>query len=277
MSAFVDLHLHTCYSDGADTPAELAARAAALGFAAIAVTDHDTVEGLAEARTAAEAHGMAFLDGVEISTRFNGNELHVVGLGIRPDHAGLLDALGRLRERRTERADAILAKLRQEGIPVTREQVLFRSGEGAIGRVHIAQELHAQGYAGSVQKAFEKYIGKGKRAFVAKDCMPCGEAVDLIHAAGGLAFIAHPGVGKTVERQLPRLLSLPFDGIEVYHSKHTPGHVTAFLQVAEEHGLLVSGGSDCHGAAKGLDPELGKVRVPYTRFEAIAERLAQPR
>jgi len=281
--AYVDLHLHSNASDGSDAPATVVRRAAHLGFRAIALTDHDTVAGLAEAEGAARNHGLAFLNGTEISAVFDRRELHVVGLGIRPDDPPLSAALEKLQQDRAARADAIVDRLNRLGVPIDRAQVQARAAGGAIGRIHIAQALHALGVSRTVQQAFDQYIGKGRRAYVAKTALPCADAVDLIHAARGLAFVAHPGIGATTHKLLPRLLALPFDGIEAYHSNHTPGQVTAFTCLAEERGLLISGGSDCHGAAKAgqadtEDPpataDLGKVRVPYAHLERIVDALS---
>jgi len=273
VSAYVDLHLHTRFSDGSDAPAAVVHRAAELGFRAVAIVDHDTVSGVSEAETAAREFRLGFLRGTEVSVTFDRKELHVVGLGIRLDCDPLLAALETLRQHRAERAAEIFARLDELGVSINPEEVKARAGHSAIGRLHIAQELHARGVTKTVQKAFDQYIGSGRGAFIAKESLPCGEVIDLIHEAGGLAFLAHPGIGVTTQKRLPRLLQLPFDGIEVYHSKHTPGQVTAFTELAKERKLLISGGSDCHGAAKGGPPDLGKVRVPYVHFERILEAL----
>ncbi len=285
VSAYVDLHLHTSHSDGLDAPGTVVAQAAGLGFAAVAITDHDTVSGLAEAETAARKHGLKFLHGTEISSTFDGREVHVVGLGVRPDDPALLDVLKKLQEDRSVRADEIIRRLNKLGVPIRRSEVQARAGHAAIGRLHIARELRALGITNTVQKAFEKYVGRGRSAFVAKTSLPCGETIGLIHASGGLAFLAHPGIGATTRNRLLRLLELPFDGIEAYHSKHTAGQVAAFAQVAQERGLLISGGSDYHGHAGTSQTELGeithaaelgKVHVPYAHFERIVEALGKP-
>lgn len=273
MADYVDLHLHTRFSDGTDAPAAMLERAAELGFRAAAITDHDTVGGVAEALRAAQTLGLDFLSGVEISASFANKELHVTGLGIRLDFPPLLEELDTLRKHRAERAAEILARLNALGIAIDPEDLEARAKGAAIGRLHIAQELHAKGITKTVQKAFDQYIGGGRDAFISKVSADCETALELIHAAGGLAFLAHPGIGKVSSARLTQLLQLPFDGIEAYHSKHTPGQVTAFLQIAAERHLLISGGSDCHGAAKGTKPDLGKVRVPYAHFERIREAL----
>ncbi len=277
MSAFVDLHLHSNHSDGSDPPAVVVQRAAALGFSAIALTDHDTIAGVAEAEAEAEAMGIEFLRGTEISAVFERREIHVVGLGIDIGEACLNKALHKLQEDRATRAERIIARLNEREIPIEYAAVQARAGHAAIGRLHIAQELYERGFVKTVQRAFDRHIGAGRPAFVPKASLPCDEAIARIHDAGGLAFLAHPGIGKNSLRMLTKLLALPFDGIEVHHIKHTPGQITGYAELARERGLLVSGGSDCHGTTKNSTPEMGKVRLPYEHYERICAALAKGR
>lgn len=269
----VDLHLHSDHSDGSDPPALVAERAAKLHLAAIALTDHDTVSGVEEAAREAAARGIGFLPAVEISAVFDSHELHILGLGVDFTNPALVERLSRMLEARAERADAIIERLNGVGVPVTGEAVRARARNGAVTRIHIAKEVHALGHSKTVQDAFDKYMLKGKPAFVSKVLMPAAEAIDHIHEAGGLAFIAHPGLGSTRKR-LPKLLRFPFDGIEVLHTAHTPGQVEEFKELARAHGLLMSGGSDCHGTIKGYGPEMGKVNVPGYYYDRIQEALA---
>jgi len=247
-------------------------RAAELKVAALAVTDHDTVSGLSKAAAAARTHGIAFLNGVEITTCLDKLEVHVVGLGVSPESPRLRQLLDVLAQGRAERSRAIVDKLASIGIVVAHDNVAARAAD-AVGRMHIAQELHEAGHVRSAQEAFDRYIGRGRPAFVASARVPCMEAIEAIHAAGGLAFVGHPGLGG-VRKKLPQLLTLPFDGIEAYHPQHKPGRVDEFIQVAEANHLLVAGGSDCHGRAKGRRSLMGKVRVPMGRYESILRKLA---
>ncbi|MBI4559476.1 MAG: PHP domain-containing protein [Candidatus Hydrogenedentes bacterium] len=265
------MHLHTNHSDGSDAPARVVERAAKIGLAAIAVTDHDTVSALPEASAAARACDIAFLTGTEISARYERVEVHVVGLGIQPEHPRLVESLHGLRRERATRAQQIVEQLHALGIPVDLDEIAASVPGGAIGRIHIARAIRKLGYAKTVQEAFDKYIGAGRKAYAAKVVVSCAEAIELIHEAGGLAFLAHPGIIGS-RKIIPHLLTLPFDGLEAYHAKHSPGQVAGFLDLAKEKGLLIAGGSDCHGHAKDK-PEMGKVRVPYEYYERIREVL----
>jgi hypothetical protein len=245
-------------------------------MAALALTDHDTVRGVPEAQAAAMRLGIDFLSGVEVSSYFQGFEVHAIGLGVDIENQALVETLDRLREGRATRAHRIVEKLQKHRIPITLEKVAERAtGDASIGRIHIARELHAMGQCKSVQGAFDKFIGEGRRAYEANPRIPLDHALELIHNAGGLAFLAHPGIGA-VRRRAARVLDLPFDGIEAYHSKHSPGQTDEYAQVAEARGLLVGGGSDCHGEV-GRKPDMGKVRLPYRHFEAICLKLAAER
>ena len=251
-------------------------RAVIEGLAAIAITDHDTVSGLDEGRAAARWQGIELILGTEISASFGRIEVHVLGLGIDPDHPRLVEALEGQRAARSRRVDKILERLNALGVQLDRGAVEAQAARaGSLGRMHVAQALHARGVTRTVQEAFDKYLRPRRKAYVPKQMMGCRRAIDLIHEAGGVAFLGHPGLGATLTRLLPRLLDMPFDGIEVYHPKHTPGHVTQFTHVALERDLLISGGSDCHGTASTEAPNLGLIRLPYHHVERIKEAIRQ--
>jgi hypothetical protein len=271
---YVDLHLHTHHSDGSDSPAEVIRRARELGIAAAAITDHDTVSGVEEARQAAAQAGLGFLAGTEISAHFESSEVHVVGLGIDPDCPALLGTLEQLQKDRNTRAEKIIARLQERGLRIEWAMALEYAGGGVVARMHIARALRALGITRSTQEGFDRFLNSGRPGYVPKATLPVAQAIDTIHAAGGLAFVGHPGLGKTTRRLLPRLLALPFDGVEAYHSSHSPGRIAEFVEFAQAHHLLITGGSDCHGVSKGRR-DMGSVRTPVEYYERIVEALAK--
>lgn len=276
MAGWVDLHLHTTHSDGSDAPEGVVQRAVACGLDAIAITDHDETSAIAIAQEAAAGRGIDILPGTEISATFEGKELHILGLGIDADSPVLREPLERMRLQRETRAERIVEKLRELGIPIELERLKERAGAGTIGRIHIGQEVMALGFGRTVQDVFDKYIKAGRPAYVRKDNLDAAEAVDVIHSARGLAFVAHPGLGDQHKR-LDALYSLPFDGIEAYHSRQSVAQTQAFLEFAAERNLLVTGGSDCHGSIKGHPPLMGKTKVPRAVYDTIREALETSR
>lgn len=269
---YVDLHLHSTYSDGSDTPGQIAERAAAAGASVIALTDHDTMAGVGEGRQAARSFGLGFLSGTEISTHYKFREIHVLGLGVDEHNLALASALDGLCASRRNRGTLILERLRALGFDLQLDADPEIASGGAFGRMHIARAMTDAGHVRKPQEAFDRFMNAGCPAYVAKETMPLAEAVDLIHGAGGLAFVAHPGLGKTTRKLLPELLTFPFDGIEAYHVSHSPGRVVEFTELARERGLLITGGSDCHGTIKGK-ALLGSVRTPMAVYEAILAAL----
>lgn len=273
---YVDLHLHTYHSDGSDSPEEVVARAGELGIAAIAITDHDAVSGVGAAQDAATRAGLGFLAGTEISAQFDEIEVHVLGLGIQTNCPALSRMLQMLHEARNVRADRIVARLQGRGVPILLESVRELAQGRTLARMHIARVLRAMGITRSVQEGFDRFLNQGRPGFVPKMTVPVLQAIEAIHAAGGLAFIAHPGLGHNTRRLLPRLLQFPFDGVEAYHSSHNPGRVAEFIEFARLRGLLVSGGSDCHGISKGRR-EMGRVHTPEEYYRRIQEALLSGR
>lgn len=258
-AAFVDLHMHSTASDGSRAPRDVVCAAASAGLIAIALTDHDTVGGLAEAQAAGVELGVRIINGVELSAVEGDAETHLLGLHLR-DALVIERELGALRDMRERRGQQIVEKLVALGVQVTFDDVLAQSGGGVVGRPHVARALVADGWATDVRDAFDRYLGAGKPAYVAKDQLGMAHAIAMIHAAGGLAVLAHPGGAGTRDR-LVALMALGLNGVEVKHPGHSPGDTARLKAVAAQLGLVVSGGSDWHGAADG-PRTIGMMQVP---------------
>lgn len=269
---YIDLHLHTHYSDGSDSPALVIERAAALGIRAVAITDHDTIDALPEGRAAADAAGVGFLNGVEISSRFEDMGVHLLAYGFDEQSPTLRAMLARLTEGRARRAAEILDRLAAAGIAITREELGGLEAGGALTRMHIARILRERGQVRTVQAAFDHFLNPGRPGWVPAESVPVAEAIETVRGAGGLIFVAHPHLTRRLKRSLDALLEHSFDGIEAFHSAHSREGTRALRILAHDRGLLVSGGSDCHGNAKGK-PEMGGVKTPLSCWEAIQQRL----
>lgn len=270
-SACVDLHSHSTASDGSRAPADVVAAAHAAGLAAIALTDHDTVAGIPEAGAAARDLGIRLVPGVELSAVEGDVETHLLGLHLsRP--AEIEAGLAALREMRRERAERIVARLNELGVRITFEDVLEQAAGAAIGRPHVARAMVQEGWAKDVRDAFDRYLGNGRPAFVSKDRLTMTDAIAMIHRAGGLAVIAHPGHTGTRAR-IEALLAQGLDGVEVLHPSHTAEDVARLRAITDHLGMLPSGGSDWHGASDG-PRTLGTMRVPEEWLARQDARLA---
>ena len=258
---FVDLQVHTTASDGALPPAAVVEAARHAGLVAIAITDHDTVEGVAEATEVGAKLGVRIVPGVELSTHFGDAELHLLGLHLS-DTATIRDELARFQRDRVARAEHIVATLNRLGIPVTVEAVLREAGSGAVGRPHVARAMMAGGWARDFREAFDKWLGWGRPAFVEKPRFDVADGIALVRRAGGLAVWAHPGEDATPAR-VATLAALGLDSVEVLHPSHPPYLVQKLVAVTEAAGLLPSGGSDWHGTHDG-PRRLGGQLVPRT-------------
>ncbi len=283
MRNFVDLHIHSVASDGDLTPAEVVQQAESKRLAAIALTDHDTLAGLAEAARAAAGLPVRFIPGVEISARFSGGTLHILGLGLDPASAVLTETLRDLLEQRNQRNPKMIAKLQALGVDVTMDQLRQVAGgadsdTAVLGRLHMAKLICQKGYARTVTEAFRRYLGYGAAAFVDKERLAPAQAVEAIHAAGGLAILAHPlqlqcANFAQLERAVRWLVGYGLDGVEVYHSDHSPAQTRAYLGLARRLSLLVTGGSDFHGSGK-PEARLGRPRVPLAAVQQLLARVA---
>jgi predicted metal-dependent phosphoesterase TrpH len=260
----VDLHAHSTASDGSKTPTDVVAAANAAGLSAIALTDHDTMDGVAEAVAAAGTFGIRVVPGVELSATDNQREVHLLGLHIQRQSA-IEDSLRAFRDRRHARAIQIVAKLNEIGVPISFDDVLARAGDAAIGRPHLARVLIDGGWARDSRDAFDRYLGAGRPANVPKHRLSMADAIALVHAGGGLAVLAHPGPDGRRET-IERFVALGLDGVEVWHPGHSAEDTNRLSALAEFFGLVPSGGSDWHGAAEG-PRVLGVMRVPLKWLE----------
>lgn len=264
---FADLHLHTFFSDGTFTPEELVERASKLGFATIALTDHDTVEGCDRAAAACAAAKMEFISGTELTAEHNDTEVHILAYFVDTQNKVLLKRIAEFQTVRQNRIREMVDALNRLGIPLKAESVFALANCKSPGRPHVARALVKEKLIGNLDEAFERYLKKGRPAWVPKTKMSALESVELIHQAGGLAVMAHPGLNRTDEI-IPDLVSAGLDGIECFHTKHSTKMAERYLEIAEKYHLLVTGGSDCHGFSK-IKPLIGTVKLPYDHVEKL--------
>ena len=255
----IDLHTHSLVSDGTDTPTQLVRKAAEAGLDVIALTDHDTFDGIREAKLAAERAGIDVLAGVEMSTQLNGNSVHLLGYGCDPHDHALLDELARVRVGRSDRVPAMVAKLSTLGLPLTVEDVLAQAGGASLGRPHVADAMVAKGYVATRDEAFAGYLHDGGLGYVDRYSTPLTTAIDLVHGAHGVVVLAHPwGRGRREDLPEAYLTELVFehrlDGVEVDHPDHDDDTRAALRAFAESLGLLTTGSSDYHGLGKTRNP-----------------------
>jgi hypothetical protein len=269
----IDLHSHTTHSDGDRSPAQLLAAAAEAGVTVLAVTDHDTVSGIAECRAASETVGVRLVAGIELSCELHGREVHVLGHFIdeRSPAVGRL-AAGMLAERR-ERMERMVRRAQEQGLSgVTLERVVAASGGENFGRPHLARVLVDCGHAQSIKDAFERYLKTRGPLWVDRRRLEMAEAFQLVHDAGGTASVAHPGANGVTRQELKALAEAGLDAVEAWHPEHPPNQAEAFVRWADELGMLVTAGSDYHGPGVQPDRKLGDRSLPRDRFDALEER-----
>ena len=253
---YADLHAHTTASDGTLTPTELVQLGRQVGLTFLAITDHDTTAGVAEAQAAAQREGIRLLPGVELSADGPPGKCHLLGLGIDPAHPGLNATLADISEKRRTRNEHIAARLRALKIPVTLEEVTASAPPGAnVGRPHFAQWLLDRRHANSIADAFDRYLADGKAAYIERDTLTPEACISLIHEAGGVCLLAHPtlirlAAQEKIEQRILALKERGMDGFEVYYPAHSVAETERLHRLAEKAGLLISGGSDFHGATK---------------------------
>ncbi len=272
----VDLHTHTIFSDGLATPEQLVAEAAQLGLRAVAITDHDAVGAIDRAIVAGRKAGVEVVPGVEMSCYTNGVDVHVLGYYVEYHSEELLEFLASVQARRIERAERMVGKLNELGLPVTMARVRELARGAAIGRPHVAQALVDTGRVANLQAAFDRYIGYDGPAYFPKMQLPPKQGIEFIHRHQGLAVIAHPANYHN-DGAVYSCIAAGADGIEVWHPDHEPRHVDHYSEVAQKNGLLMTGGSDCHDGRKEGRATVGQVAVPYRYLAALKNRAGRTR
>ena len=270
---FADLHLHSLFSDGTFTPEEIASRARTSGLATISLTDHDTVEGCTRLSEACAALEIEFISGTELTTEHGGHELHLLGYFVDIQNERLLTEISKSQIVRQNRIREMVAELNKLNIPLNAEDVFAIANCKSPGRPHVARALVKAGLVKTLDEAFERFLRVGRPAWVPKKKVLSSEAIQLIHQAGGLAVMAHPGLNRT-DDVIPDLVKAGLDGIECYHTKHSKSVSGHYREMAAHYNLLVTGGSDCHGMNKGR-PLIGTVKLDHLHVDKLKAKVAE--
>lgn len=272
----IDLHCHSTASDGSLTPSELVRKAIDAGLRAVAITDHDTVEGVPEALAEGKRTGFELVPGIEISAEMSSGTMHILGYYIEHLSDSLLNTLKKLQDAREERNRQIIQRLRALHLAVTYEELLDVAENGQIGRPHLARLLVRKGFVSDTQAAFDRYLKKGRPAYVDKFRFSPQEAVQLIVKANGMPVLAHPGSlrqsPENLEKIALKLQDAGLQGMEVYYSEHTPEQTACYLRLCRKLNLLPTGGTDYHGSYKpyiALGSGHGNMRIPYELLSTI--------
>lgn len=266
---YVDLHIHTNFSDGTSSVSEVLEEASLKHLRAISITDHDCTDAYPKAIELGSKLGIEVIPGVELSSEIEGTDIHILGYYIDPDNRILSKKLNEMKEARFIRAEKIVKNLNKQGIDLRFETVLSIAGVGSIGRPHIAAALMKEEFVYSFREAFEKFIGYGLPAYVEKLKMLPKEVFDLIKTAGGIPVLAHPGV-TNVDERLPEFIRDGLQGIEVYHTEHSTSIERYYLHIAKKNHLAYAGGSDFHNPDHNRS-EIGVPAVPYSTVNSLKE------
>lgn len=271
---YADLHTHTRCSDGQLAPEALVTAAAERGVQVVAVTDHDTVAGLSDARATAEACGLDFISGTELSVTLDGEEVHLLAYGVDPTHDGLQKHIQTMREARWRRAHRMLDRLRSHGLDIADEQLHAQVDDAAaVGRPHVAAALVKAGHVHTIREAFEQYLAEERPGYVPKPEMEAAAALTLVHEAHGVGVLAHPGdwVSST---QIRQLVDRGLDGIEVVHPSHRTSLEDYYRRLADGYDLFTTGGSDYHGRADAEDTYFGTMGMTEAEWERFRAAVA---
>lgn len=270
---FVDLHLHSRFSDGSFTPEEIVDYALKMNLAAVALTDHDTTAGIENFLNKGQGLKIETIPGIELSVEIKSEyrtEMHILGYYLDWQNETFQNRLKIFRQAREDRARKILSKLKDLGIELEESKVFSSIEGGAVGRLHIAKALYAAGYVGRIEEAFRKYIGYQGPAYVPKIRLTPDEAIQLILNTAGVPVLAHPYYHEQeLEEILPGLAEAGLKGLECWHIQHSSSQIKKYLDLAERYDLIPTGGSDCHGFVGEKPPVMGKVKVPYSAVEEL--------
>ncbi|MGM0445171.1 MAG: PHP domain-containing protein [Bacillota bacterium] len=266
---FVDLHLHTTYSDGSFSPEELILEAKKLNYSAIAVTDHDTVAGLNQVIQFGKKHGIETVPGIEFNTSYKNCDVHILGYYMNKKSKKLLKQLKKIKDERRERIEKMIRLLdKQFGFKITMKEIKDICSNNILGRGHIARLLSEKNYVDSWGEVFNKYIGKGKPGYVDRKKITPFEAIDIINEANGIPVIAHPGLIHN-QQIIDQLINYGVSGIEVFYTEHNNKMTEEYLKMARKNELLITGGSDCHGPKNKEGIKLGKIKLDYCYLEEL--------
>ena len=272
----IDLHIHTTASDGTDLPSEAVAKARSLGLEAIALTDHDTVSGVAEAVSAGRTLGVEVVPGIEVSSDYRDNNIHVLGYFIDPDAPALRAVLDWIRTERVARNEYVVNRLADDGFDISIDELHRLYPEAVLGRPHMAELLMKKGYVSSVQEGFDRYLGEGGKYYMPKRRISMARAVETVLASGGLAVLAHPLQYRYPLNEVTELIeygkSLGIRAMECFYSEHSAEDERWLLAQAERFGLGISGGSDYHGTRKtwiSMGAGMDNLDIPYSVLEEL--------
>ena len=273
---YIDLHAHSTASDGTDAPGAIIEKGAAMGLRAMSVTDHDTVSGVAEAMAAGERLGAEVIPGIEVSSDYRDNNIHILGYFVDIRSPALRPVLEWVKKEREERNEKIVAMFAADGFDMTLEELREEYPISVLGRPHMAEHLMRKGYVNSIKEAFDKYLGEGARYYMPKRRISIARAVEVILAAGGVPVLAHPLQYRYPPNEVIEMIeytkSLGIRAMECYYSEHSMAQQEWLLAQAERYGLGVSGGSDYHGSRKthiSLGTGMGNLAVPYSVLEQL--------
>ncbi len=266
---YADLHIHTAYSDGSFTPATIIRHAVKNNLKIISIADHDSVDGIAASIKEGEKNNIEVIPGIEISTTVDTGEIHMLGYFIDYEDEYFLKSLKRIQEIRLKRMSVMVDKLKRLMIDIDLNELIEYAASSSIGRLHLAHFLKKKGIVGSAYEAFDRYIGSGKPAYEKMNALSPEEGIELISNAGGIPVLAHPGLTKR-DDLIDEMIHAGLRGLEVYHSGHSEEDTNRYFQMTRDKGLLVTGGSDCHGEKK-LNMLMGRIKLPIQFVDRLKE------